>query len=314
MASYEHVSPPLFLPLISKPYKDPTLTEEACRPILATTLADFRTNHPEPRKGHEDWLRGDFAQKVNSRPGNWVYLRAHASPLGDPNLNMDLSERRRQQVAAIIRSVAPNVRRCDGVARGEEINGVVVSQNDNSSSLRSVELMVYPPEIPMPAPQIQLKTPHMVYRETVLIRESTDGPIDVSGGKAGQAADIGVNLITAPIQLNDHLARHPYDTGDYWFGAVTASRTADVDSSFLLSSVNIEKVVKKYPDEHPLLGGLTIHRTDFTRRYTFIYGPGRWGQKVAVYRRETYIGETGKTTTSLGIPFFVDQPPSYVDP
>ena len=114
--------------------------------------------------------------------------------------------------------------------------------------------------------------------------------------------------------MNDHLARHPYDTGDYWFGAVTASRTADIDSSFLLSSVHIEKVIKKYPDEHPLLGGLTVHRTDFTRRYTFIYGPGRWGQKVAVYRRETNIGETGKTTTSLGIPFFVDQPPSYVDP
>ena len=307
MAPYEHVSPPLFLPLLGKPYKDPTLTEEACRPILATTLADFRTNHPEPRKGHEDWLRGEFAQKVNSRPGNWVYLRAHASPLGDPGLNMDLSERRRQQVAAIIRSVAPNVRRCDGVAKGEQINGVVVSQNDNSSSLRSVELMVYPPEIPMPAPQIQLRTPHMVYRETYYRREIKTG----SDEPADLAPILGYKIGKAASDLNKHLKEHPYDSGDDFFGTTTTSRMADVDSNFVLISVTIDKVMKYYPTE---VGGSNNNVTEFSRKYTYTYGPGPWTQKVTVYRSETSIQANGRVSTSANAPIYVDQPPSYVDP
>jgi hypothetical protein len=306
MASYEFVNLPLFLPLLAKPYHDPAARLEQY-PLLASTLAGFPTNDPEPRWEHKTWLKGFVGQRLNALPGSWIYLRGHASARGDTGANMDLSERRKQRVAAEILQVAPAVKRCDGVARGELDSGL--DQRDNSGTFRSVELMVYGPDVPMPDPWV-LTEPRLVYRETFQVREYTDGPDDPSD-------PFPIFFYKRRKEWNDvngrdgRIAQHPCESDDPDFGQVTASRMADVDSSLVLVSVTIDKVEKEYP---PIYGGSNIHRSEFTRRYTFSYGRGQWGQKVIVFRNTTYISRTGAVETWQDQPSYVDQPPSYLDP
>lgn len=299
MPAYEYVKPPLFLPLLSAPEQKDLL--------LASRLADFATNKAEPRPSHQEWLRGPVAGLLRARPGAWVQLVGYASALGDPEHNMDLSGRRMQRVEAAIRAAAPDFQAFLGCKRGEEDSGR--RPNDNAPGFRAVDVVVYGPEAPKPAPPAVLTEKRLVYRETLERKVNTqsllphDGPPDF---------EIPGNPLDDLRAATERVRLHPCEEDDPDFGDVTAARSLDIVSTFILIGAAINRVYKRYPPE--IQGVERRIRIEIARRYQFTYGPGTSGQKVLVVRNEMMIDPKGAVTSLRPQRSYVDQPPSYVDP
>ena len=52
----------------------------------------------------------------------------------------------------------------------------------------------------------------------------------------------------------------------------------------------------------------------FARLLITIDDDEQQGEKVVVYKTETVIGPNGRVTSRRDAPYYVDQPPSYLDP
>jgi hypothetical protein len=299
MPAYEYVRPPLFLPLLCSP--------EQTDLRLASRLADFATNEAEPRPSHREWLRGPVADLLRARPGAWVQLVGYASALGDPAHNMDLSNRRMQRVEATIRAAMRSFDAFFGWQRGEEESGR--RPNDNSPGFRAVDVVVYGPEAPKPAPPAVLTEKRLVHRETLERKVNTQSLLPHDGPPE---FEIPGNPLGDLLSATERVRRHPCEEGDPDFGDVVTTRSLDVVGTFILIGAAINRIYKRYPPEFQ--GPERRTRIDIVRRYQFTYGPGTSGQKTLVVRNEMMIDPKGAVTSLPQQRFYADQPPSYVDP
>jgi hypothetical protein len=301
MAAYEFVKPPLFLALFGQPVH---------KPLLASTLANFPTDKAEPAIEHKNWLVSEVGTLIKSRPGCWVDLIGHASRIGDAAHNLDLSKRRVQRVEDTIRSVAPRFETFKRFPKGESESGSI--ERDDSARYRSVEVLVYGPEIPKPAPQPTTEE-RVTFRETIekgLITKEPNEP-GLGDGKSGALIKL-YNVAKDIPSERKRLAQHPYETGDIERGTVKTERKQQIQKEYILIKVNIEKVIVHHD--------ITVHigyyeiTWDTTRSYTFIWGPGSANQQVAVTRHLKVVTDKGRVDTDNTDTFFVKQPPNLMDP
>jgi len=303
MASYEFIKSPLFLPLFDKP---------AQAPILASTLANFATNKAEPRPSHKEWLRGEVGRMLRAQPGCWVHLVGHASALGDEAHNDDLSKRRVQEVEAVIRAVTGDFEGFRRYPKGEEQSGS--DQTDNSDRYRSVEVIVYGPEVPKPVPPPEPRTEQrMVFRETLERQQKITEPRDIGDmdGTGGLIRTV-IGVVDSTRADAARVEQHPCEAGDPDRGDVTAKRLLDINSDHVLIQVSVDKLATR----HQVIvrfGGYETD-TDIKRSYTFTYGPGIAGQDVFVTRHTKIVTDKGRVDLDTIESFHAGQPPSYRDP
>jgi|ERR1700730_8921445 hypothetical protein len=161
-----------------------TRAQLKAKPLLASTLADFKTGSDEPREPHKTWLGTDVANLLKSRPGCWVDLIGHASRRwrGVHQSNSPLSNARCDNVKTVIFEATPGniVEIFHSMPKGDGESGS--NPNDDSPQFRSVEVLVYGPEIPKPSRRPPETETRQSYRRTFEKRDDTRTADDIGDG------------------------------------------------------------------------------------------------------------------------------------
>jgi hypothetical protein len=299
-----HINPPLFSDL----FHDPPV-----EPLLASTLVGFETNHADPEPAHIGWLQSDVKDLLNSRSGCWVDLIGHASKLGNAEYNFELSRRRTHNVADLILQTLTN-KNTDifhSMPRGSSGSGSV--KGDNSARYRSVEVLIYGPEAPKRTPPATVMDQRVGSRQTVqvtkVMHEPSEPGLNEGFTKLPWAIKKGIEQTNA---ANKRIADHPLEQGEADFGTESGRRVVSVDHSFRLLKVEIEVLYEVLPVEQHI--GFYTTSTRVTRDYTYHYGVGVPGQKVAVTRKRTAKLNKVDPPIVSSDSFVTDQPSSFLNP
>ena len=298
-----YVNPPLFSDL----FHDPPV-----EPLLASTLIGFETGQADPEPAHIGWLQGDVKTLLNSRSGCWVDLIGHASRLGSSDANFDLSRRRTQRVANYILQTLSN-KNTDifhSMPRGSSGSGSV--KTDNSARFRSVEVLIHGPEAPKPQPTVVTEQ-RADTRRTVQVTTVTHEPGEPGLNEGITKLPWAIKKIAEQSAADKkRIADQPLEEGDPDFGTESNRSVTSVDHNFTLLRVDVEVLYEVLPVEQHI--GYYTTSTRITRDYTYHYGVGVPGQKVAVHRKRTAKLNKVSPPTVAETSFFADQPSSYLNP
>jgi hypothetical protein len=295
--AYEFVQPSFFLGLITMPEFDD--------PLLASRMAEFKTNDASPSLEHRIWLRGAVADLVRRTPNCWVRLIGHASMRGNAVYNVNLSARRIAEVEAILKGSVGNADIYKEQARGSRDSGT--DARDDSGQYRAVELMVFAPSTPRPHGNPDQPQPVVTPKLEVQFSKSTltkvlrykDFEPPEPGDKWNKLGKLVFEAGKDAVVLKRHLEKHPYERDAPDFGAVTARSNKRIDAGLVMKSIDI---MTEYSETNEFFKvGYEMKNT-----YTYDYGPGSRSDKVVV-RRRFKSGETAA-------PFFIDNPSDYLDP
>lgn len=298
-----HINPPLFIDL----FYDPPV-----EPLLASTLVDFETDEADPRPPHIQWLQSDVKDLLNSRNGCWVDLIGHASKLGNADHNFELSRRRTHRVADLILQTLTN-KNTDifhSMPRGSSGSGSVAC--DNSARYRSVEVLIYGPEAPKPAPRT-VTDQRVQSRKTEEVKTITHEPGE-PGLNSGRLKAVWAikSILEQTAKEKKRIEAHPLEQGDPDFGSETSRTVVSVDHSFRLLKVEIEALYEVLPAEVHF--GYYTTSVRITRQYTYQYGVGVPSQQVTVTRKRTVKVNKVDPPSIFNESFLVDEPSSFLNP
>jgi hypothetical protein len=299
-----YINPPLFSDL----FHDPPV-----EPLLASTLVGFETDNSDPEAAHVVWLQGAVKELLNSRSGCWVDLIGHASKRGNADYNFELSRRRTHNVAdTILRSlINKNTEIFHSMPRGSSDSGSVAG--DDSARYRSVEVLIYGPEAPKPTPPAIVTDQRVSFRQTVQVTKVEHEPSEPGLNEGiAKAPWVIKKTIEQTSAANKRIADHPLEQGDADFGTEASRTVVQVDHSFKLLKVEIEVLFEVLPVEMHFGSYTTSSR--LTRNYTYHYGVGVPGQKVAVTRKRTAKLNKMDPPIITSESLITDQPSSFLNP
>lgn len=130
----------------------------------AARLCNFATNSSDTLIEHQKWLGKTLNETVRSMSHTWIEIIGFASKRGNPQYNLELSNKRCKSVEAFIKFIAEQVdpslvnriSYVHSAPKGEELSEG--GENNNDGYWRAVEVYVFatkPPPRPKPAPAPQ---------------------------------------------------------------------------------------------------------------------------------------------------------------
>lgn len=88
--------------------------------IVGARLCHFKSGSSELLTGHKDWITNHFVPKMKQNPHSWIDFFGYASPSGNKDKNLALSQKRIDEVEQHIKSLYPdikvNIKKADGEA------------------------------------------------------------------------------------------------------------------------------------------------------------------------------------------------------
>jgi hypothetical protein len=170
-----------------------------------------------------------------------------------------------------------------------------------------------PPSTPAPAPPPpKARTEERQVFKQTFEEELIHRPARDPWGHGDEFAALGEAIWQAQKD-SARMARNPIEGGDFDDGAVKNRRVASIPAHYVMKSVNIDKSVRRLPNQVHFGGYIIV--LHISRTYNYAYGEGQPTDKVTVSTTTTLHKVLPDQPMSVSrTARSVAQPSSYVDP